>query len=52
MHEQNKTNARKLSQLRGFATAGLPDEKIEAIAKSKMDSRHDHLNALLEVNSS
>jgi len=33
---------------RSFATAELPDDKIKAIAASRMDSRHAHLDALLE----
>jgi hypothetical protein len=36
------------AQRRSFATTELPEEKIRAIAKSKMDSRHDHLNELLD----
>jgi hypothetical protein len=31
-----------------FATAELPGEKVEAIAASRMDPRHDHLDALLD----
>ena len=31
-----------------FATADLPHEKSEAIAKGRMAPEHDHLNALLE----
>jgi len=30
-----------------FATAELSDEKIQAIAKSRMNPRHAHLDALL-----
>jgi len=33
---------------RSFATAELSDEKIKAIAGSRMDRRHAHLNALLD----
>lgn len=40
--------ARFQAQKRNFATAELPDEKIKAIAATKMDSRHDHLNKLLD----
>jgi hypothetical protein len=36
------------AQRQSFATADLPEAKIRAIAKSKMDSCHDHLNALLD----
>lgn len=31
-----------------FATAELPDEKIEAIAATRMDPRHLHLDAMLD----
>jgi hypothetical protein len=40
--------ARFQAQKRSFATAELPDEKIKAIAATKMDRRHDHLNKLLD----
>jgi hypothetical protein len=33
---------------RSFATVDLPEEKVRAIAATKMDKRHEHLNALLE----
>ena len=33
---------------RGFATAELSEERAQAIAASRMDERHAHLNALLE----
>ena len=32
---------------RSFATAELPEEKVEAIGASRMDKRHKHLDALL-----
>ena len=35
-------------QRRTFATQALPDEKITAIAGSRMDPRHAHLDALLD----
>lgn len=41
--------ARYRAQRRSFATIDLPEEKVRAIAASRMDSRHDHLNALLET---
>jgi hypothetical protein len=34
---------------RSFATVELSDEKIDPIAGSKMGARHDHLNALLDL---
>jgi hypothetical protein len=33
---------------RSFATAELPEEKIEAISISRMDSRHSYLDAMLD----
>ena len=40
---------RKLRNMRRrFLTAELSDEEVEEIAASRMDSRHDHLDALLE----
>jgi len=33
---------------RSFATAELPEEKVEAIRRSRMDSRHAHLDKLLD----
>lgn len=35
-------------QRHSFATAELPDEKIKAIAASRMDPRHAHLDAILD----
>ncbi len=33
---------------RSFATEDLPAEKLAAMAATRMDSRHDHLNRLLD----
>ena len=33
---------------RSFATADLPEEKVEAIRASRMDKRHAHLDTLLD----
>jgi hypothetical protein len=33
---------------RSFATAELPEEKVEAIGTSRMDARHAHLNDMLD----
>ena len=33
---------------RSFATAELSDERAQAVAASRMDDRHAHLDALLE----
>jgi hypothetical protein len=33
---------------RSFATSELPEEKVEAIRNSRMDSRHAHLDKLLD----
>jgi len=42
---------RKLEQRRRtFATAELPDERVQAIGASRMDERHVHLDAMLEQN--
>jgi len=42
----------ELLRLRGmrrrFQTAELSDEDVDQIASSRMDPRHDHLNALME----
>jgi hypothetical protein len=35
-------------QRQSFATAELSDEKVRAIAGSRMDPRHAHLDALLD----
>ena len=31
-----------------YAAGELPDEIVEAIARTEMDPRHDHLNSLIE----
>ena len=36
-------------QRHSFATAELSEDRIKAISESKMDARHDHLNALLDA---
>jgi hypothetical protein len=33
---------------RSFATAELPDERVQAIGSSSMDSRHAHLDSMLD----
>jgi hypothetical protein len=33
---------------RSFATEDLSDEEFEAIASSRMDQRHEHLNKILD----
>ena len=42
----------ELQKLKGmrrrFQTLELSDEEVELIASSRMDSRHDHLNELLD----
>jgi hypothetical protein len=35
-------------QHRSFATVDLPAEKVRAIAASRMDARHAHLDALMD----
>jgi hypothetical protein len=49
--EQFEEFERFRSQCRSFATAELSDEQIHAIVNSRMDSRHDHLDALLDPKS-
>jgi hypothetical protein len=34
---------------RSFATAELPEEKVEAIRRSRMDARHTHLDKMLDA---
>ncbi len=36
-------------QRRSFATVDLTDDEVEAIAASRMDERHAHLDALLDA---
>jgi hypothetical protein len=36
------------AQRRSFATSDLTDEKVQEIGASRMDDRHNHLNALLD----
>jgi hypothetical protein len=36
------------AQRKSFAIADLPNETIKAIANTRMDSRHNHLNALID----
>ena len=33
---------------RSFATAELPEEKVDAIRASRMDAQHDHLDKMLD----
>jgi len=35
-------------QRHSFATAALPEDKLQAIARSRMNERHEHLNRLLD----
>lgn len=37
------------AQRSSFATADLSDEEAASIGASRMDPRHDHLNALLDT---
>ena len=39
---------RQKPRRRSFATAELSDEEVQAIAASRMNERHAHLDALLE----
>jgi PHD/YefM family antitoxin component YafN of YafNO toxin-antitoxin module len=38
----------KAQMPKAFAVEGLSEETIQAIAASKMDAKHDHLNSLLD----
>jgi hypothetical protein len=46
--EEYEAYLRYKEQRRSFATVDLTDAEVEAIAKARMDSRHDHLNKLLD----
>ena len=46
-HEYEELHKLK-NMRRRFLTAELSDEEVERIAASRMDSRHDHLNQLLD----
>ncbi len=46
-HEYEELQKMK-SMRRRFRTAELSDEEAERIASSRMDSRHDHLDELLD----
>ena len=39
---------RYMEQRRSFATSDLSQSEVEAIAKARMDKRHDQLNKLLD----
>ena len=41
--------ARMKAARRSFATAELSEEKVQAVAKSRMHRRHKHLDALLNT---
>lgn len=41
--------ARMKASQRSFATTELSDEKVQAVAKSRMHARHRHLDALLKT---
>lgn len=36
------------TQRRSFATAELPENRVQAVAKTRMAKRHEHLNSLLD----
>lgn len=46
-HEYEELHKLK-NMRRRFLTADLPDEEVARIYASRMDQRHDHLNALLD----
>jgi hypothetical protein len=43
-----KAATRTGAERHSFNTAELPDEKVMAIAATKMDRHHDHLNKLID----
>lgn len=47
-HEYEELNRIKSLMPKAFAIEEFSDEVLTALANSKMDTRHDHLNALLE----
>lgn len=47
-HEYERIQAIKGSNRVALSIYELDDEAIEAISNSRMDSRHDHLNALMD----
>lgn len=46
--EEYEAFERFKAQRRSFRTVDLTDEEIQEIDNSRMDPRHDHLNALLD----
>ncbi|HMK89249.1 MAG TPA: type II toxin-antitoxin system Phd/YefM family antitoxin [Methylocystis sp.] len=46
--EEYEELERYRAQRRSFATRDLPAEKVREIAATRMDPRHDHLDALLD----
>ncbi len=46
--EDNNRTAKPESDRRAYHISEIPKSTVEAIKTSRMDSRHDHLNALLD----
>jgi len=46
--EEYEAFLRYKEQRRSFATADLTEAEVEAIAKARMASRHDHIDKLLD----
>jgi hypothetical protein len=46
--EDYETFLRVMAARQTFATTELPEDKAKAVGESRMDPRHDHLNALLD----
>ncbi len=44
-----KAASRTDAERHSFNTTELSAEKIKAVAETKMDNRHDHLNKLFEL---
>jgi hypothetical protein len=47
--EDYQEYARMKAERRSFATVALSDDKVQAVAKSRMHRRHKHLDALLKA---
>jgi hypothetical protein len=46
--EEYQEFLRYKAQRRSFATVDLSEDEVRAISRSRMDSRHNHLNSLLD----
>lgn len=51
-HEYAELQKLKATQRQSFNIASLPDDEMHLIMKAEVDPKYDHLNALLDDNSS